>query len=586
MYRESSTTCLERKIWCEHGIFLAAFIPVAALLFWKCRFGFADNDEAFYLAIPFRLCQGDSLFVEEWHLSQMSGALLYPFVWLYASLNKSLDGIILAARYLYTVLQCFVGLFLYIRLRKINWCAAVVATISFTLYVPFGIMALSYNSMGLMWVMLGLVILFTAGEATADYFFAGVFFAFAVLCCPFILLEYLVYGLVVCANSLSGRKMFSDSCFRTQNFLYVTLGAAVIAVVFLGFALSRTSVDKMVQAIPAMLQDPSHPLEFVEKIPQYFESILRPREAGRLVKKALQASYLALAGLFLLCLCDKRRKTRKTVYFLGAATVTLLIMALHSRFAFLNLIMWPVNTIAPFVALLSSDEKIRRVFRLIWLPGILYSFCIHLGSNQTYYAITSAGTVATVGSIVILILFAAEARERRGTTHPFWRSPICLVTALMLLVLLSSETYLRYKHIFWDTDVETQIYLIEEGIESGLYVSEEKYRLYNNAMEDLNILKKYEPEKVLYLSSRTWLYLSQDYELASYSAWTPGSNEKTIDRLKLYYSQNPHKLPDTVYVERGNEENAERFCREFDYVEDKYDRCLILIPNTDKHLST
>ena len=59
-------------------LFIALMAFALILSFWKCRFGFGGNDEAFYLTIPHRLTLGDSLFGNEWHLSQLSGFLLIP----------------------------------------------------------------------------------------------------------------------------------------------------------------------------------------------------------------------------------------------------------------------------------------------------------------------------------------------------------------------------------------------------------------------------------------------------------------------------------------------------------------------------
>ena len=59
------------------------FLGVLLILLYKCQFGFADKDEAFYLSIPIRLVQGDSLLGQEWHVSALSSVLLYPFVKIY-----------------------------------------------------------------------------------------------------------------------------------------------------------------------------------------------------------------------------------------------------------------------------------------------------------------------------------------------------------------------------------------------------------------------------------------------------------------------------------------------------------------------
>ncbi len=91
---------------------------VGVFLLWKCKFGFSNIDESFYLTIPYRLCKGDALFVDEWHLSQLSGILIMPFMKLYLLLHETTEGMCLWFRYLYTFLQIISSAFIYYRLRN------------------------------------------------------------------------------------------------------------------------------------------------------------------------------------------------------------------------------------------------------------------------------------------------------------------------------------------------------------------------------------------------------------------------------------------------------------------------------------
>ena len=65
--------------WIWDIVFTVIGCAAGVFLLWKCRYGFANMDEVFYLLTPYRLCQGDALFAGEWHLSQMSAFLVYPW---------------------------------------------------------------------------------------------------------------------------------------------------------------------------------------------------------------------------------------------------------------------------------------------------------------------------------------------------------------------------------------------------------------------------------------------------------------------------------------------------------------------------
>ena len=51
-------------------VFALFYAAVWFILLRKCRYGVANFDEAFYLTIPYRLCQGDQPLVHEWHVTQ------------------------------------------------------------------------------------------------------------------------------------------------------------------------------------------------------------------------------------------------------------------------------------------------------------------------------------------------------------------------------------------------------------------------------------------------------------------------------------------------------------------------------------
>ena len=65
------------------GFFIAGTVLLLFFSLWKSRYGLGIYDEAFYLTIPYRMCHGDKLFLNEWHVSQLSALLQYPLMKLY-----------------------------------------------------------------------------------------------------------------------------------------------------------------------------------------------------------------------------------------------------------------------------------------------------------------------------------------------------------------------------------------------------------------------------------------------------------------------------------------------------------------------
>lgn len=535
-------------------VYAVSFVAVAVFLFWKCKFGFGNNDESFYLSIPYRLCQGDSLFANEWHLSQMAGFLLFPFVKLYLAIFKSTEGIIISFRYLYIVIQSIISLLIFVRFKKESRIGAAVASIAFFIYAPFSINALSYNSMGIILLVLTSLLFLTDGtdfKKIISLFVSGICFAGAVLCCPYLVFVYAVYSAVVFIGAVFMRKKDSIKDVRSlisiKRWLYFSGGVVALALLFLIFVLSRAPLMSIINSFPQILNDPEHQsIAVFDVIYYYFYYVVG------ICGIYSEMIYLLFCTVFVVTLIDRKRENRACFYLIVSILLTSLMLAVQFvAKPYINIMMFPVNIIAlECVFLFPKEKKIKRIFCVNWILGIAYSLCIHFSSNNTYYVIMSASTVSLVGSIVILCISVTKVRQN---THGFWKKMVGLAAVVLFVLQIGFETYLRYSQVFGEDDgMAAQTELITEGPDKGLLVTTEVTDEYNNMLEIKNeIEEKYGKEKsILVLSPNTWYYfMFENYRNSSYSAWLSGVNEDSINRLKEYYKINPDKFPDLIYID-------------------------------------
>lgn len=545
------------------------FLAVLALgLLWRCRYGFASNDEAFYLTIPYRLLQGDTLLTEEWHLSQLSGLLLTPAVWIFTTLTGGTEGMLLFMRYLCVITQTAAALFLYNRLKAFSRLGAAAASLSFVLFIPLSICALSYNSMGILFLTLSQVILITG----KSYLPAGLCFAAAVLCCPYLLLVYAAYLLIVLGTLVWSklRKAAVHPALSVAGALWFTAGAAIAALFFLLFVLSRSTVSDILPCLELMMNDPEHlTYSMIFKLREYWNCILyATNQTPRL--------YACLAAAALVCLLDWKRQSHRAFHSCIIGGIIFALMFSHYQGSHsLNYIMWPVNLWAPFLLLLLSDRKSAYpIFTLLWLPGIAYSFCMNLASNNIFYAISSGASVATVATLVMIGMYLRELRQSEAAV---WQKILPIgILCLTLAYQITTESCLRYQNIYWGTALNTQTEQISEGVQKGLYVTPEYKEGYTWDLEMLKTVDSFHGEQVLYLTETTWYYLQGQGKNAAYSAWLSGVSQYTLDQLEAYYAINPQKLPDVVYT--MDTDIAAKFCELFGYriADETYG--LILLP--------
>lgn len=527
------------------GAYALAFLAVLSFLLWKCRYGYANIDEAFYLTIPYRLCRGDSLLLHEWHLSQLSGFLLYPAMKLYLLLFGNTEGILLRFRILFTLVWASGALFFFSRLRKFSFVGAALASLVFLLYTPFGIMALSYNSMGILLLLSACVLVATADpKRRAAPLLAGLFFAGAVLCCPYLLLLYVLGTLAAVWMALRKQRG------ALRCWLWFSAGSAILFLVFCASIFSRVSLSRLLEVLPELFKDPEHMhASLPERTRWYLTYLFRCHRVAPFCYAAvlLATVYSKLRGkpclgLIAVCLIS-----------------ALLQLAFLKETPYINYTMFPINLVGLYGAILSKKRSVRIPFYAIWLPGLVYTYCIHLSSNQTFYAISSVSTVMAVASVVMLVSFVRDLNRAERNTQ------LCMAALLAVVLLMAvqfyAQTTMRYSSVFWERGgMAAQTVLAESGPERGILMTPAKYERYSTMEKDVKLLRaREEIRSILFLSTDTYLYLSAEKDMASFSAWLSGVNEGSVERLETYFDLVPEKVPDGIYLEPEYVQYAEPF---------------------------
>lgn len=501
-------------------IYLMTMLFVFILLLVKCQYGFGDIDESFYLTTSYRLVQGDSLFGNEWHLSQMTAFIMYPIIKIYMKIVGQTDGMILNFRYIYLVIQLITSIVIYSYIKKYSEAGAMFSSILFMIYAPFGIMALSYNSLGIILFSLSLI-WYLFENRKAFYFLSGIFYALAVLCCPFLAI-YCLYVIGLC--------FFSKSKNNKNKTIYYFIGIFITVIVFFTFVFSRVTISNFLRSLPCILNDPEHKTSYFNKLLTYFTCILFHNKYQ-----------FILYVLFVLIILKtkfwaSKNKTEGMMLVLMISFIQLALNVYIDRY--INYFMGSLHMLAIYCFIFDKDERIRKLFYYIFIPGVIYSLCLHLSSNQRILAISSASTVSMIAATTIIFIALNNKEHRKNT----------LKVSLMiyLCMLICTVFAFRMFYNFWDGNILQEKKMnelsIEKGILSSLYKADE-FAIYYDDLE-------YIPQnsKVLFLTEKTWLYLCNGYQNCSFSAWTSGINEASISRLNEYYEINPNKIPEYIYI--------------------------------------
>lgn len=537
-------------------IFIALIAGGIIFAFWKCVFGFGGNDEAFYLTVPQRFNMGDALIKDEWHLSQLSGFLLMPFVWLFTTITGSTEGIILAARVLYIIFHATVSIVIYSRIRKYGY-VSVFASVLYFIYTPYDIMAMSYNTMGLDFVTLAGVIMGTASyKKKLPLIVSGVAFAAAVLCCPYLAVAYILYGICVLIHTFIRNKetkfILKSELFAGKTFLFFSIGIFALAAVFLVFALTRVSIKEIFNYLPYLMTDPEHPqIALGTRFGMYFKSIYNCHSHFKIAL----FSYLVMIVVMII---DRKRKSHRSIYLIVTTAIVIFCYVLllpQLTYSTYNAIMFPLIFIG-ITSYILCENKPKPLFASLFVPGIIYSFAICFSSNQYFYVISMVITASNIASYVFLAQLLREMKTTQDNIeYAVWvKRGSFLFVAFMIFLQGAFQITVKAEHCFWESGNTSNLTAqIKNGPAKGIYTNVNNCNTYEQIYSDLQYYKNKQEDKILFLTSKTWCYLTVDFPYGTLSAWISGEKPSSVERLKTYYRVNYEEIPKYIYIPKDSE---------------------------------
>ncbi|MCD8096660.1 MAG: hypothetical protein LUE31_01165 [Lachnospiraceae bacterium] len=548
---------MERKIGKYDLGFLTLLVAVLLIHLSRVRLGYADMDESFYLTVPYRILQGDSFLVDEWHLSQLVAFLTLPLLKIYLLIFRSTEGIYLAFRYIYLAVLTFSAALSYVLLRGRDKFLAAASSLLLVLFVPFGLRTMGYNQLGLLDVwMFAAVMLTNTRHFQIRYIAAGFLLAAAVLCNPYMVILYLLYAL-----ACLWRRSREDA-FGPRAFGWLTVGCAIPCVLFFTFLLYRASPGKVLENLPYIFQDPAH-------VAKSFGSFFSP-----IVEFVIWFwPYFVLCMLGFLAAFALRRFRRVMFQLMALLQFVLwvLLRLFKSNGVGKHAIMLPL-TLLGLMAFLLTEKKSWDLFLKGWMVGIIYAVCMNLSSNQGIYVICNACAISTGFSLFLIKDYLDE--------DPEWNHRMWWLTSLIVLQLLA-EVWINMATVFWEDDTSSLTALIEQGPQKGIYTTERKKEIYDINYENLQSLGDLSGKNFVCFNYFPCAYLIvENARNGGFSAWLAESENLTgerAERFQWYYELHPEKEPDVIYIDvesscTWSDEEWEAWCEEYHYTREVFER--------------
>jgi len=565
-----------------------AFLLCSILFFaWKARYSFGISDESLYISNTLRLIMGDSLLVDDWHVSQLTGFFLYLPAKAYISIAGSTEGIILFFRYLFIALQSVVFTAIYFCLKKYG-IFSIFAALLLYLHIPFfTLMSPGYYSLGLAFVALSGLLMATAKKhCIARFYIIGLLFACAVLCNPVLAFVYILFSVCMIVFETTKKKdyrflKFPSISFEVKTWLWITMGVSTMAIIFIAFILSRTTVREIIVNFPMLLSDPEYTGAGAQSLFSIQRTIME-------IVKINPYLFVCFVLLMIVIIFDKRRlRHRKVFLAVGLGIFFIYVVFITYTISFPNFGYWMFPL--AFLGLLCyvlSEKKHKNVFVFLWILGVLYALCLDVTSDMGFVTASQGLLVSDIASTLFIKNIIDELREQKefrlcnpkvvndkyskgSNVNQQKMISLNLLTTVLTAALvfqIGQECFiaadLKYcpEYLSFDSTVSSGISIqknsneklnveLQTGPEKGLKTTTATAKIYNGIINDLSLIKEKGDGNVLIAGTQPWCYLYLDMPYASFSARFQADKIETEEqRLTRYYELHTDKIPRYIYV--------------------------------------
>lgn len=187
---------------------------IGGAVLYRLFLGVDFTDEAQYLAQGIAPLIGGRAFESDLFLQQVTSLLFLPPLWLYGKIVGLNSGSVLFFRILWWLAACATALVIFRRLKPRSgaWPAALLGALIIT-FIPFNIPSPSYNSMGMLFLILGLVHLepFPRGQ--------WVWLSLAALCYP----PFALAAVAVLLFGITSASLRPAAIMQLRRYLAVSL---------------------------------------------------------------------------------------------------------------------------------------------------------------------------------------------------------------------------------------------------------------------------------------------------------------------------------------------------------------------------
>lgn len=528
--------------------FIILLVLFASLLTNNAFYGFGWTDEALYMATTNSLYRGSRLFFDIFEPTQIYSVLLLPLFYFFVKITGSTDSIYLFMRIATIVLQLAASILLYFMLsKKYKKAESFLASCILLIFSRAQLFGPSYYTFVLINFTIANILLFyvfNLNAKSAWLFVSGIFFGFAILCNPYLVLPYVIF-------SLCG-VIFPSSRKNLKKYILLWIGTLFVGAIFLIFVFKNGSIKDFPSALTYFFSSP----EYSSKTTlQKIKWLLKfPRLLVTQFVYFLPFSILAAITFFKKNLKEKINRTAKT------KTILFLLLIINYIIEVFFTEKDNARPVTGFFAasilvfILFSNKSIndyKKEILFFLVPGLSLSFMECLASD-TGFGVFSIGIVLCLPFAARLYFETFYSSATSKTIKILSAVPVCLLIlgTLYYRVNLTYRDERIFPHYIFIPRLEKNIAKIDCGPAKGLWTHTENKSQYDSIYSAIKNIKSEKDDYFMVLKLCPWAYLVNDnLKPFSMTAWRVSANDL---RLKPYFEEFGHRFPEHILILNKN----------------------------------
>lgn len=543
-----------------------------------------DIDEAYALAIPYRVLQGDRLFADMWEVHQTSFLLPFLFMKLFYLLTGEMTGIVLYMRIMTTLQHLGMSILVYGFVKKffgMKGGYALFIGLAYYNFLPKWMINMDFSMEQLWFFTLFVICLFCASKSRrrAWLILSGLMLALDVLAYPGMVILYPVTVFLLLFKRKNG---------KWADVLSLTAGCFAAAVLFFAAVFRYMSLGELVEAVPKVFMDGSHQYDLATKLGLY---------ASQWLEVLVQSAVLLVPALVFVLVFRYLYKRLSWEEKWGGLPFGLLFcvsfeILVSGLIAFAGLfVTWgpfrlQVRYIIQFVMAFclwksiyyrrnyeirkgeeagesngekaeipvnkkneAEDDK-KRGIAVLWLLLLsLAAFAgILLASNVG--PVTSSSYLV-LGNIAFVALTVKGAEKCGKGMKTF----ACAGAVLFMLSLIMCKGYYMRNTEYVPGDISEPLSKMQEGPMAGIYVPGKDFDRYT---DDYETIKSHTTDRDLVLFMGTEglcnLYANGKIVIPT-TISTPAFNEQWVE----YFTLHPDKQPTVIFLAKNTVDDRHKF---------------------------